>query len=343
MGRKVIAVDTGNRFIKTVNAEPFSAGINRHGSSMPGVAVDSLLFDGEYYSFSENQNGYRKDKTVDINYFILTLAAIGRELIMKNAISKARSLGTGEKYISFADEMRKAAQQGGVIEEEIVLGVGLPPAHYSELSESFKNYFTSYGNPIQFRYNNIDFNITIEDVYVLVQGFSAVMTRDNMDKIKGETQVYVIDIGGQTTDLGIFRDGKISLDIYGSYPKGVIPLFHKISNVLREKHQIEDISPIHIEAVLKDGKSIGKKEVEDTIIKITDEYAEELLRYLADNGFLFDLNLPVFVGGGALLMKKSIMKVIRSGRPPVFINDVKANAIGYEQYLYKYLNSINKK
>lgn len=41
----VVAVDTGNRLIKTAHAEPFSAGLNRHLDVPPIVATDTLFFD----------------------------------------------------------------------------------------------------------------------------------------------------------------------------------------------------------------------------------------------------------------------------------------------------------
>ena len=108
----VIAVDTGNRYIKTAHAEPFSAGLNMLGDTPPIVNTDTLFYNGNYYTFAETQGYHRQDKTVDDYYFILTLAAIAREIVMKDAIMKS-PVGSN---VDFKQAMKEAKLFGEVVE-----------------------------------------------------------------------------------------------------------------------------------------------------------------------------------------------------------------------------------
>lgn len=52
MNPMVIAVDTGNKNIKTPHTEPFNSGLICHGNIPPAVKSDTLYFDGNYYSLT---------------------------------------------------------------------------------------------------------------------------------------------------------------------------------------------------------------------------------------------------------------------------------------------------
>ena len=73
----LIGVDHGNKQIKTVHCAPFVSGLQQ---SMTRPFGPSLQYSGNYYTLSNERIPYRKDKTGDDRFFILTLIAIAEEL-----------------------------------------------------------------------------------------------------------------------------------------------------------------------------------------------------------------------------------------------------------------------
>ena len=70
----LIAIDHGNKLIKTVNCPPFTSGLVE--SDVKPFGKDVLRYRGKYYRLSEQRIPYRRDKTDDERFFILTLFAI---------------------------------------------------------------------------------------------------------------------------------------------------------------------------------------------------------------------------------------------------------------------------
>ena len=81
MNPLVIAVDTGNKNIKTPHTEPFNSGLICHGAIPPAVKSDTLLFDGNYYTLTQSRIPYMYNKTTDWSYYVLTLIAIAKEMM----------------------------------------------------------------------------------------------------------------------------------------------------------------------------------------------------------------------------------------------------------------------
>ena len=102
----------------------------------PAVRAD-LQYGGNYYTLSNERIPYRKDKTGDDRFFILTLIAIAEELT-------ARGVDEKELY-------------------HIQLPVGLPPAHFGAQAEKFTAYFHKKGI-VEFQYRDKHYAISIDDV-----------------------------------------------------------------------------------------------------------------------------------------------------------------------------------
>ena len=98
----LIAIDHGNKQIKTINCEPFTSGLLE--SDTQPFGKDVLMYKGKYYQVTDQRIPYRKDKTEDERFFILSLFAIAREI--------------EEQGFFHPGVMR------------IQLAVGLPPAYY---------------------------------------------------------------------------------------------------------------------------------------------------------------------------------------------------------------------
>lgn len=325
----VVAVDTGNRLIKTAHAEPFSAGLNRHLDVPPVVATDTLFFEGNYFSFSESQGFHRQDKTVDDYYFILTLAAIARELIMKDAMHRA-----GNVRVDFRQAMRNAEREKLSFNDDIFLSIGLPPSDMKVLSEKFKRYFMRDGSSLSYTYNGVRFDITIKDVCVSAQGFAAIFPNDIFNEVTKAPQTYIIDIGGYTLDIARIVNRRPDPGFFKSLDYGVIHLYNEVSAIIREEFST-NINGVQIEAALHK-ESIGSEDVERMVRKVADNYARRIIAALQDCGIDLKLSLPVLMGGGAQLMRDALENAI--GRPEIIVlPDIRANAVGYEVFANRLL------
>ena len=98
----LIAIDHGNKQIKTVHAMPFTSGLIQ--SDALGFGTDYLAYQGKYYALTDQRIPYRRDKTEDERFFILTLFAIAYEI---------------EATEQYSDNLMR-----------VQLAVGLPPAHF---------------------------------------------------------------------------------------------------------------------------------------------------------------------------------------------------------------------
>ena len=74
----VIGIDHGFGQIKTAHT-CFKAGVTIHEKE-PTFKSDLLIYEGRYYTIGEEHKTFLPDKVLDQDYYILTLAAIAREL-----------------------------------------------------------------------------------------------------------------------------------------------------------------------------------------------------------------------------------------------------------------------
>ena len=191
MAEIIFGIDHGNGNMKGENV-CFPCGLVRYVSE-PGrfMNEDILEYQGTYYTLSDTKMPFKADKTVDDDYFILTLYALAME-----ARNKGITL-TGK---------------------DVVLGVGLPPADYGQQATSFKKYFLDHAkHGISFKMNGKSVNFYLKDVFVSPQNFAAVMCF-KASLLKKYRTVNCIDIGDGTVDLLVIRNGKpdVSMSLNGS-------------------------------------------------------------------------------------------------------------------------------
>ena len=115
MNPLVIAVDTGNKNIKTPHTEPFNSGLICHGAIPPAVKSDTLLFDGNYYTLTQSRIPYMYNKTTDWSYYVLTLIAIAKEMMAMGYVRP------GQKQVK----------------QDVCLAMGLPPTHIHDLASEY--------------------------------------------------------------------------------------------------------------------------------------------------------------------------------------------------------------
>lgn len=152
MNPLVIAVDTGNKNIKTPHTEPFNSGLICHGAIPPAVKSDTLLFDGNYYTLTQSRIPYMYNKTTDWSYYVLTLIAIAKEMMAMGYVRP------GQKQVK----------------QDVCLAMGLPPTHIHDLASEYDKYFGRDGRRVVFTYNNVDFEVRIVRVMVFPQGVAAI-------------------------------------------------------------------------------------------------------------------------------------------------------------------------
>src|SRR5699024_9539407 len=83
----LIAIDHGNKQVKSVHCPPFVSGLQQ--SSTRPFGRDVLEYQDYYYTLSARRIPYQKDKTADERYFILTLFAIANEIEQAGVYSDA--------------------------------------------------------------------------------------------------------------------------------------------------------------------------------------------------------------------------------------------------------------
>lgn len=292
----IVAIDHGNRNMKTENAV-FTSGLTESDTRPP--LGEYMVYQGKYYTLTDQRIPYMRDKTMDDRFFLLTLFAIAKEA-----------------------ERLKLYQQDGILKVE--LPVGLPPKHYGGLYQKFEEYFLNRGQQcIQFAGH--DYFVEITKAVAFPQDYAAAITR--FQQIGAFTRAIVVDIGGFTLDYVMVRDGRVDLSVCDSLEYGVIRLYNLVKSRINSEYDIL-LEETDIDGIIR-GRDMGYEErVADTIRKMTQEYVEDLLGTLRERGIDLKSACVVFVGGGSLLLCRELEASGKIGKH-LFIEDITANAKGY--------------
>ena len=292
----LIAIDHGNHACKSIHFN-FVSGLAQH-SVRPPMADEVLEYNGEFWTLSGQRLPYRRDKTRDESFFILTLFAIAKELAYVGPLPSA---------------------------EKVDLAVGLPPEHYGLLKDKFRDYFKR-NQSVQFIYNDKPITIMIRDVFVYPQAFAAIAPQKS--QLKHHLRLFLVDIGGYTTDVLLLRQGKPDMQFCRSLETGVITMNNDIIRRVGALHDMQ-IEDEHISAVLAGKETILPEEVKDTIRKSAEQHAINILNQLRELKVDLRSNPAVFIGGGSALFRDYLEKspLVASA---TFVESVNANAIGYQ-------------
>lgn len=262
----------------------------------PPVETDVLEFDGHFWTLSGQRIAYMRDKTKDDRYFVLTLFAIAKEL-------------------------QKAGMIQSVVETD--LAVGLPPEHY-KLRRRFAEYFLR--GRVSFVFNGTPISLVIDNVMVYPQAYAAVVPQAQV--LRETPRTFVIDIGGFTTDVLLLREARSDLQFCRSLEMGVIPMSNDIIGQVSALHDIK-IDDDHIVDVIQGRPTILPDDVRKTIFGTVQHYAANILDKLRELQVDLRATPAIFVGGGSVLFEKFIKESPLVAKAE-FIQDAKANAIGYE-------------
>lgn len=292
----LIAIDHGNYAIKTVN-HSFVSGLSEH-TVKPPMTDEILEYDGKYWTLSGRRLNYMRDKTQDERYFVLTLFAIAKEL----------------------------EENGGYQPvERIQLAVGLPPEHYGVLKERFARYFKR-DNVIRFVYRDRPYSILIDRVMVFPQAYAAVVPQSS--QVIHTLRIFVVDIGGYTTDVLLLKNGKPDLQFCRSLETGIITMNNEIIRKVGALHDMR-IEDEHISAVLSGKETILPEDVKETIRGATKLHAQDILNQLRELQVDLRSNPAIFIGGGSILLRPYLESSPLVAKAS-FVESPNANAIGYE-------------
>ena len=161
-----IGVDHGYAAMKTTHCA-FPTGLVGYDNE-PYTQKDVLEYGGRFYVVGSGRQPLQKDKTVTEDYYLLTLAAIAKEL----------------------------AHRGAEPTAAVHLAAGLPLTSFGRDKKKFRAYLLRDGQPVSFRYEGIAYTVTIAEVSLFPQGYAAVLTQQ---ELLDEPSVIVADIGGSMT------------------------------------------------------------------------------------------------------------------------------------------------
>ena len=292
----IIGVDHGYAAMKSAHFS-FPTGLVEYEHE-PYTRKDVLEYGGKFYVVGTGRQPLQKDKTQTEDYYLLTLAAIAKEL-----------------------EHRQAGPTATVH-----LAAGLPLTSFGRDKKKFKEYLFRGGQSITFRYEWATYTVTIERVSLFPQGYAAVLTQQ---ELLDEPSVIVADIGGWTVDL-MRLDGRIpNAATCRSLELGMIRCLDEISEQIRRSLGLS-MTAVQIESVLCGDANSVDDNAKTIIHREAGAYARRLLSAVAESGLDVRAMPTIFLGGGAALMKRHVNATDGLCRP-LILDDVCLNAKGYER------------
>ena len=292
----IIGVDHGYAAMKSAH-HSFPSGVVEYEHE-PYTRKDVLEYGGRYYVVGTGRQPLQKDKTSAEDYYLLTLAAIAKEL-------EYRGVGNAVN---------------------IRLAAGLPLTSFGRDKKKFREYLIRDGKPVPFRYEDRDYLVAIQDVALFPQGYAAVLTQA---ELLDEPSVIVADIGGWTVDLMRLDNRIPNAAACRSLELGMIRCLDEISEKVRQVFGVS-MTAAQIESALRGGAGSMDERVRALIHAQAGFYVRNLLSAITESGLDARAMPAIFLGGGAGLLKRHVSATEGLCRP-IILDDVCLNAKGYER------------
>lgn len=289
-GKEIIGSDQGFGNMKTRHVV-FRSGVKEY-DERPALGEEVLQMDGKYYVFGEGHKGFLSDKVLDDDYYILTMASIAKEL-----------------------------QFRGMEKADIILAVGLPIQWIATQRENFKQYL-SRKEKVEFRYNDVKYEVRICGVQVFPQGFAGII--ENLKEYKGINML--VDIGNGTMNIMYINNGKPVSEKCFTEKLGVQQCIKQMnSTILAKCGSILDDE--QIEEFLKNGTANIGERYEKEMKRVAQEYIEQIFQKLKEYEYNSELMRLHIIGGGGRIIRN--FGVFDQDRVEI-IDDICATAKGYE-------------
>lgn len=346
----IVGTDMGNKLMKTANSV-FNAGISRLSKRplhFEEEITNYIHYNGRDFTVSQERGKFKRDKSQNEDYLLLTLMGIAKEIKKRNLPPNI----------------------------ELVLAVSLPPGpnYYDDpiLLGNLRNYFLKDGGTFRFECGGVDYCVRISDVIVGPQGFCAVLTKGA--SFVRRREIIIIDIGGYTVDLIRLVNGVPVADQVISLPEGAIPMYQRIKLALSgrfnrkiNERQIDAIINPELVALYDLGMDIDydldmtcsttireyilskypdsisarqllnptmffNAEMQGIVEKEANAHVESLFGQIEEIGLDLMSSEVAIVGGAAILLNKQIKRYCKTFGSYTLIEDIRANARGQELF-----------
>lgn len=300
-----ISIDHGYAAMKTAHFS-FPTGLVAYEHE-PYTNKDVLEYGGKYYVVGSGRQPLQKDKTLTEDYYLLTLAAIAKELEYRGAEPTAA----------------------------VHLAAGLPLTSFGRDKKKFRAYLLRDNQPVSFRYEGSDYAVTIVKVSLFPQGYAAVLTQS---ELLDEPSVIVADIGGWTVDLMRLDNRIPNAATCRSLELGMIRCLDEISEQIRRTLGLS-MTAAQIETVLRGEVTSIDDQAKEIIHREAGAYVRRLLSAITESGLDTRAMPTIFLGGGAALLKRHVTATDGLCRP-LILDDVCMNAKGYERLVGQLLRGV---
>lgn len=258
-------------------------------------------YEGRFYVCGTGRQPILRDKTGNDNYFLLTLAAIAKEI----------------------------KQRGGKPECSVVIGAGLPLTTYGREKKPFREYLLRSSQPVCFKFEDVAYKVMIQDVLLFPQGYSAIVNHPEF--VREEPSVLLMDIGGWTVDIMRLDNARPNADTCCSLELGMIRCIDEAREQVRRDTGLS-VTDAQVERVLAGQKCSIGEEASVIIQQQGRIYTERLLSAAMEAGFDLKALPVILMGGGAAVVTRNLREQDRLCR--VFpLTDPRANAEGYERIM----------
>ena len=289
----LIGIDHGYGNMKTANC-CFPTGVMKSDTE-PTFASDLLVWNGTYYSIGVGHKEFKADNFNDEDYYVLTLAAIARELWRER-----------------------------ITEADVYIAAGLPLTWVSEQKAEFKSYLLQRSE-VTFTFRDVEYRIKIVGAEIYPQGFAAIV--NNLPSFTGITMLC--DIGNGTMNLLRIVNKKPDAQRMFTEKYGT----HQCALLIREemmKVHHASLDDAIVTEILKKGTAEIDSAYLETVVKTAKNYTAGIFRRLREHEYDPKLMKLYVVGGGGCLIRN----FADYDESRVTVNDdICATAKGYERML----------
>ena len=286
----IIGIDHGYGNMKTANC-CFPTGVMKTDTE-PTFVSDLLIWNKKYYSIGVGHKEFTADKFNDEDYYVLTLAAIAREL-----------------------------RRERITEANVFIAAGLPLTWVSEQKADFKRYLLT-NNKVTFTFRGTEYRIKIVGAEIYPQGFAAIA--EKLGDFKGVNMLC--DIGNGTMNLLRIVNKKPDAQRMFTEKYGTHQCMLAVRENLMKQFGVS-VDETVLERVIRHGTADISERYLTAIRETAAEYASGIFRRLREHEYDPELMRLYVVGGGSCILKN----FGDYEKDRVIINeDICATAKGYE-------------
>ena len=294
-GIKIIGVDAGYGNIKCGCGSVFKTAVTEYDTE-PIFKGNILEFKGKYYRIGEGHKDFISDKSMDNDFYILTLMGIVKEL-----------------------------KRAGLREGTVYLAAGLPLKWVQSQRDSFKEYLLQ-DKSIDLKYNDEDFHIDLIGCSIFPQAYPAVVNR--LKDFGGINML--VDIGNGTMNILYMQDKKPVENKAWTEKLGVNQLVIRARNAVMDNYGVK-IDESIIEQYIRYGQADISEKYIELLHTAAVQYTKDVFAALNRYDYNPELMKLYITGGGGRIIKN--FGEYDTERVEI-IEDICAAAYGFECLAY---------